>query len=89
MNARHQKTAERVEALHRCWRGEYTSSLSHYFCFTIVDPRATGFLLAANFSIMEKGIAERGVDCKKDYRNIIWYRGPKSPSVRERYRLTD
>ena len=84
-----QKTPERVEALKRYWREEDTRTLCHYFYFPIVDPRAARSLLAANFSIMAEEIAERGVDCKKDYRNIIWYRGPNTRSMREKYPLAD
>ena len=84
-----QKTPERVEALKRYWREEDTRTLCHYFYFPIVDPRAARSLLAANFSIMADEIAGRGVDCKKDYRNIIWYRGPTTRSMFEKYSLAD
>ena len=84
-----QKTSKRVEALKRYWREEDTRTLCHYFYFPIVDPRAARSLLAANFSIMAEEIAERRVDCKKDYRNIIWYRGPNTRSMLEKYPLTD
>jgi len=89
MVACQQKTPERVESLKRYWREEDTRTLCHYFYFPIVDPRAARSLLAANFSIMADEIAERGVDCKKDYRNIIWYRGPNTRSMREKYPLAD
>jgi len=89
MVACQQKTSGRVEALKRYWREEDTRTLCHYFYFPIVDPRAAQSLLAANFSIMADEIAERGVDCKKDYRNIIWYRGPNTRSMREKYPLAD
>ena len=89
MVACQQKTPERVDALKRYWREEDTRTLCHYFYFPIVDPRAARSLLAANFSIMAEEIAERGVDCKKDYRNIIWYRGPNTRSMLEKYPLAD
>ena len=89
MVACQQKTSERVAALKRYWREEDTRTLCHYFHFPIVDPRAARSLLAANFSITADEIAERGVDCKKDYRNIIWYRGPNTRSMREKYPLAD
>ena len=89
MAACQQKTPERVEALKRYWREEDTRTLCHYFYFPIVDPRAARSLLAANFSIMADEIAERGVDCKKDYRNIVWYRGPNTRSMLEKYPLAD
>ena len=89
MIACQQKTPERVEALKRYWREEDTRTLCHYFYFPIVDPRAARSLLAANFSIMADEIAERGVDCKKDYRNIVWYRGPNTRSMLEKYPLAD
>jgi len=89
MVACQQKTPERVEALKRYWREEDTRTLCHYFYFPIVDPRAARSLLAANFSIMAEEIAERGVDCKKDYSNIIWYRGPNTRSMLEKYPLAD
>lgn len=89
MVACQQKTPERVEALKRYWREEDTRTLCHYFYFPIVDPRAARSLLAANFSIMAEEIAERGVDCKKDYRNIVWYRGPNTRSMLEKYPLAD
>ena len=89
MVACQQKTPERVEALKRYWREEDTRTLCHYFYFPIVDPRAARSLLAANFSIMADEIAERGVDCKKDYRNIVWYRGPNTRSMLEKYPLAD
>ena len=89
MVACQQKTPERVEALKRYWREEDTRTLCHYFYFPIVDPRAARSLLAANFSIMADEIAGRGVDCKKDYRNIVWYRGPNTRSMLEKYPLAD
>ena len=89
MVACQQKTSERVEALKRYWREEDTRTLCHYFYFPVVDPRAARSLLAANFSIMAEEIAERGVDCKKDYSNIIWYRGPNTRSMLEKYPLAD
>ena len=30
---------------------------------------------------MKKEIIQRGLDCKKDYRNIIWYRGEDTKSM--------
>ena len=43
------------------------------------------FLLSSkkrqNYLIMKKEIIQRGLDCKKDYRNIIWYRGEDTKSM--------
>lgn len=65
MVACQQKTPERVDVLKRYWREEDTRTLCHYFYFPIVDPRASRSLLAANFSIMAKEIAERGWTAKR------------------------
>jgi len=31
--------------------------------------------------IMEKEIIKRDIDCKKDYRNVFWYRGKDTKSM--------
>ena len=61
-------------SLKEYWSNETNEDLCHYFYFPIADPYATKQLLLDNYLIMEKEIIKRNIDCKKDYRNVFWYR---------------
>ena len=74
-------TTEEVNSLKEYWSNETHEDLCHYFYFPIADPYATKQLLLENYLIMKKEIFQRGLDCKKDYRNIIWYRGEDTKSM--------
>ena len=74
-------TTKEVNSLREYWSNETHEDLCHYFYFPIADPYATKQLLLENYLIMKQEIIERDVDCKKDYRNIIWYRGEDTKSM--------
>jgi len=74
-------TAEEINSLKEYWSNETNEDLCHYFYFPIADPYATKQLLLDNYLIMEKEIIKRDIDCKKDYRNVFWYRGKDTKSM--------
>ena len=74
-------TTEEINSLKEYWSNETNEDLCHYFYFPIADPYATKQLLLDNYLIMEKEIIKRDIDCKKDYRNIFWYRGKDTKSM--------
>tara|TARA_A100001388_G_scaffold269682_1_gene246283 strand:- start:8293 stop:8709 length:417 start_codon:yes stop_codon:yes gene_type:complete len=74
-------TTEEINSLRQYWSNETDEDLCHYFYFPISDPHATKRLLLKNYVIMEKEIIHRSIDCKKDYRNIFWYRGEDTKSM--------
>ena len=74
-------TTEEINSLKEYWSNETNEDLCHYFYFPIADPYATKQLLLDNYLIMEKEIIKRDINCKKDYRNIFWYRGEDTKSM--------
>jgi len=74
-------SAEEINSLKEYWSNETNEDLCHYFYFPIADPYATKQLLLDNYLIMEKEIIKRDIDCKKDYRNVFWYRGKDTKSM--------
>ena len=74
-------TTEEINSLKEYWSNETNEDLCHYFYFPIPDPYATKQLLLDNYLIMEKEIIKRDIDCKKDYRNVFWYRGKDTKSM--------
>jgi len=74
-------TTEEINSLKVYWSNETNEDLCHYFYFPIADPYATKQLLLENYLIMKKEIFKRDINCKKDYRNIIWYRGEDTKSM--------
>ena len=74
-------TAEEINSLKEYWSNETNEDLCHYFYFPIADPYATKQLLLDNYLIMEREIIKRDIDCKKDYRNVFWYRGKDTKSM--------
>ena len=74
-------TTEEINSLKEYWSNETNEDLCHYFYFPIADPYATKQLLLDNYLIMEKEIIKRDIDCKKDYRNVFWYRGKDTKSM--------
>tara|TARA_A100001037_G_C14844905_1_gene498189 strand:- start:222 stop:656 length:435 start_codon:yes stop_codon:yes gene_type:complete len=86
-------TTEEINSLKEYWSNERHEDLCHYFYFPIADPYATKQLLLENYLIMEKEIIKRDINCKKDYRNVFWYRGKNTKSMLEklleRYSITN
>ena len=74
-------TAEEINSLKEYWSNETNEDLCHYFYFPIADPYATKQLLLENYLIMRKEIIKRDINCKKDYRNVFWYRGEGTKSM--------
>ena len=77
-------TTKEINSLKEYWSNETNQDLCHYFYFPIADPYATKQLLLENYLIMKKEILKRDINCKKDYRNIIWYRGEDTKSMLEK-----
>jgi hypothetical protein len=74
-------TAEEIHSLKEYWSNETNEDLCHYFYFPIADPYATKQLLLENYLIMRKEVIKRDINCKKDYRNVFWYRGEGTKSM--------
>ena len=74
-------TTKEINSLKEYWSNETNRDLCHYFYFPIADPYATKQLLLENYLIMKKEIFNRDINCKKDYRNVIWYRGEDTKSM--------
>lgn len=74
-------TTEEINFLKEYWSNETNEDLCHYFYFPIADPYATKQLLLENYLIMTKEIIKRDINCKKDYRNVFWYRGEGTKSM--------
>ena len=74
-------TTEEINSLKEYWSNETNEDLCHYFYFPIADPYATKQLLLENYLIMRKEIIKRDINCKKDYRNVFWYRGEGTKSM--------
>tara|TARA_Y100000389_G_C17345180_1_gene455470 strand:+ start:181 stop:609 length:429 start_codon:yes stop_codon:yes gene_type:complete len=86
-------TTKEINSLKEYWSNETNRGLCHYFYFPIADPYATKQLLLENYLIMKKEIFKRDINCKKDYRNVIWYRGEDTKSMLqkllEKYSISD
>ena len=74
-------TEAELESLTRYWASEDDAELCHYFYFPLADPTASKQLLLDNYLIMQREILERGVQCKRDHRNVFWYRGEGTRSM--------
>lgn len=74
-------TEAELESLTRYWAYEDDAELCHYFYFPLSDPTASKQLLLDNYLIMQSEILERGVQCKRDHRNVFWYRGEGTQSM--------
>ena len=74
-------TEAELESLTRYWASEDDAELCHYFYFPLSDPTASKQLLLDNYLIMQREILERGVQCKRDHRNVFWYRGEDTQSM--------
>ena len=74
-------TTEEINSLKEYWSNETNEDLCHYFYFPIADPYASKQLLLENYLIMKKEIIKRDINCKKDYRNVFWYRGKDTKSM--------
>lgn len=74
-------TEAELESLTRYWASEDDAELCHYFYFPLSDPTASKQLLLDNYLIMQREILERGVQCKRDHRNVFWYRGEGTKSM--------
>jgi len=74
-------TEAELESLTRYWASEDDAELCHYFYFPLSDPTASKQLLLDNYLIMQREILERGVQCKRDRRNVFWYRGEGTQSM--------
>jgi hypothetical protein len=74
-------TEAELESLTRYWASEDDAELCHYFYFPLADPTASKQLLLDNYLIMQREILERGVQCKRDHRNVFWYRGEGTQSM--------
>lgn len=72
---------DNIIALSKYWKNEDDAELCHYFYFPLSDPSASKALLIVNYLIMNDEIKKRRIDCIRDHKNLLWYRGKDTKSM--------